>query len=118
MTCPHTHTCKEYNTYPTHIKEIFITKLGPSKVEEEELKEIKLVDIEHKKHDPYQVVNKHLMHCNMKDYEHENFVYDDIFKEVKAYEEVLNMVRALSPNLQTGFMSFQSHKRSCLLKIL
>jgi hypothetical protein len=54
----------------------------------------------------------------MKAYEHEKSIYDDIFKEVKSYEEVLNKVRALSPDLHTGFMSFQSHRRSCLPKIL
>jgi hypothetical protein len=35
----------------------------------------------------------------MKAYEHEKYVYDDIFKEVKTYEEVLNRVQALSPDL-------------------
>jgi hypothetical protein len=54
----------------------------------------------------------------MKSYEHEEYAYDDIFKEVKTYEEVLNRVQALSPDLQTGLMSFQSHRRSCLPKNL
>jgi hypothetical protein len=61
-------------------------------VEDEALEEVKLVNIEHKKIYPYQLVNKHLMQCNMKVYEQEKFVYDDIFKEVKTYEEVLNRV--------------------------
>ena len=30
----------------------------------------------------------------------------------------MNRVRALLPDLQTGFMSFQSHRLSCLPKIL
>ena len=92
--------------------------LGHSKVEAESLEEVKLVDFEHRKHDPYQLVSKHFMHYNFKAYEHEQSFYDDIFKEVKTYEEVLNRVQALSPDLQTGFMSFQSHRRSCLPKIL
>jgi hypothetical protein len=104
--------------FPLYNGKCSLLNLGHSKVEEEVLQEIKLVDIEHRKHDPYQLVNRHLMHCNMKAYEHKKFVYDYIFKEVKAYEEVLNRVRALSPDLQTGFMSFQSHKQSCLPKIL
>ena len=58
------------------------------------------------------------MHCNLKAYEHETSVYDDIFKEFKTYEEVLNRVHAMSPNSQVGFMSFQSHRRSCLPKSL
>jgi hypothetical protein len=58
------------------------------------------------------------MHCNLKAYEHEQSLYDDIFKEVKNYEEVLNKARALSPDLQTGLISFQSHRRSCLTNFL
>ena len=46
----------------------------------------------------------------MKDYEHEKYVHDDIFKEVKTYEEVLNRVQALPPDSQIGFASFQSHR--------
>jgi hypothetical protein len=61
-------------------------------VEAEALEEIKLVDIEHKKHDPYQLVSRYLMHYNMKAYEHEKSVYDDIFKEV------LNMYGPYHPN--------------------
>ena len=68
-------------------------------MEAEALEEIKMVNIEYKRHEPYQLVNKHLILCNMKSYEHEEYVYDNIFKEVKAYEEVLNRVRALSPDL-------------------
>ena len=104
--------------FPVHIGKFSLLNLGHSKVEVEALEEVKLVDIEHKKHDPYQLVNRHLMHCNMKSYEHKESVYDDMFKEVKTYEEVLNRVQALSPDLQTGFMSFQSHRQSCLPKIL
>jgi hypothetical protein len=109
---------KSWPIFPVHIEKFSLQNLGHSKVEAEALEEVKLVNIEHKKHDPYQLVNRHLMHCNMKAYEHEKSVYDDIFKEVKAYEEVLKRVWALSPDLQTGFMSFQSHRRSCLPKIL
>jgi hypothetical protein len=68
-------------------------------VEVESLEEIKLVNIEHKNHDPYQVMNKHLIHCSMKAYEHERSIYDDMFIEVKTYEEVLNRVRALPLDL-------------------
>jgi hypothetical protein len=104
--------------FPVHIGKFSLLNLGHSKVEAEALEEVKLVDIEHRKNEPYQLLNRHLMHCNMKSYEHEKSVYDDIFKEVKTYEEVLNRVRALSPDLHTSFMSFQSHRRSCLPNIL
>jgi hypothetical protein len=90
------------NSWPiflVHIEKFSLQNLGHSKMEAGALEEVKLVNIEHKKHDPYQLVNRHLMHCNMKYYKHEKFVYDDIFKEFKAYEEVLNRVRALSTDL-------------------
>jgi hypothetical protein len=87
-------------------------------VEVESLEEIKLVNIEHKNHDPYQVVNKHLIHCGMKAYEHERSIYDDMFIEVKTYEEVLNRVRALPLDLQTSFMTFRIHWQCCLPNIL
>jgi hypothetical protein len=109
---------KSLPIFPIHVRKFSLQHLCHSKVEAEALEGVKLVNIEHKKHDPYQLVNRHLMHSNMKAYEHEKSIYDDICKEVKAYEEVLNRVRALSPDLQTGFMSFQSHRRSCLPKIL
>jgi hypothetical protein len=101
-----------------YVGKFSLLNLGHSKVEAEALEEIKLVDIEHIKHDPYQLVRRHLMHCNLKAYEHETSIYDDIFKEVKTYEEVLNMVHAMSPDSQVGLRSFQSHRQSCLPKSL
>jgi hypothetical protein len=109
---------KYWPIFPMYVEKFSFLNLSHSKVEAKALEEIKMVDIEHRKDDPYQLVRRHLMHCNMKSYEHEKFVYADIFREVKTYEEVLNRVRASSPNLQTSFMSFQSHRRSCLPKIL
>jgi hypothetical protein len=109
---------KSWSIFPVHIGKFSLLSLGHSKVEAEALEEIKMVNIEHKKHDPYQLVNNHLIHCGMKAYEHKRYAYDDMFKEVKTYEEVLNRVQALPPDLQTGFMTFQSHRRSCLPKIL
>jgi hypothetical protein len=89
---------KSWPIFPVYVGKFSLLNLGHSKVEAEALEEIKLVDIEHRKHDPYQLVSRHLMYCNMKAYEHEKSVYDDIFKEFKTYEEVLNRVQALSPN--------------------
>jgi hypothetical protein len=97
---------KSWPTFPVHVGRFSLLNLGHSKVQAESLEEVKLVDIEHRKHDPYQLISKHLMHCNLKAYEHETSVYDDIFKEVKSYEEVLNRVQALPPDSQIGFASF------------
>jgi hypothetical protein len=82
-----------------HIGKFSLLNLGHSKVEVEALEEIKMVNIEHRKYDPYQLVNKHLIYYSMKAYEHERSSYDDMFKEVKTYEEVLIRVRELPPNL-------------------
>ena len=91
---------------------------GHIKVEATTLEDIKLVDIEFKKHDPHRVVENHLAHFNMKRYIHEDSPYDDIFKGARAYEEVQRRVQKLLPNQQSGFLSFQKHRRTNLPKIL
>jgi hypothetical protein len=80
--------------------------LGHSKVEVAALEEVKLVYLEHRKHDPYQIVGSHMAHYGMKAYEHEESPHDDIFKGVKTYEEVLDRVQTLPSNLQTSFLTF------------
>jgi hypothetical protein len=82
------------------------------------LEDIKLVDIELRKHEPYQIVGNHLIHYNMKMYEHEASPYNDMFKGARTYEEILDKVWALSPDLQTIFLTFQKHRRIGLPKIL
>jgi hypothetical protein len=54
----------------------------------------------------------------MKTYEHEDSPYDDIFKGIRAYEEVQDRVQTLPPNQQASFFTFQRHRRSGLPKIL
>jgi hypothetical protein len=44
---------KSYPIFPVYVEKFSLQNLGHSKVEAEALKEVKLVDIEHKKHDPY-----------------------------------------------------------------
>jgi hypothetical protein len=70
------------------------------------LEEVKLVNLEHKKHDTYQLVGKHMAHCIMKAYEHEKSPCDDFFKGTKTYEEVLERAQTLSPDLQASFQTF------------
>jgi hypothetical protein len=72
--------------------------------------EMKLANIEHRKHDPYQIISRHFTQCNLKAYEHEFSIYDDVFKNVKSYEEVQSRVQALSPDAQVGFASFQRNR--------
>jgi hypothetical protein len=52
---------------------------GHSKVEAAALGEIKLVDIEFRKHDPYKIVGNHMASCNLKRYEHEESPQDQMF---------------------------------------
>ena len=54
----------------------------------------------------------------MKEYKHEFSVYDDVFRNVRSYEEVQSRVQTLSPDAQVGFASFQRNRRQCLPKIL
>jgi hypothetical protein len=61
-------------------------------VEAATLEDIKLVDIELKKHDPQKIVTNHLDLYNLKTYEHEYSPQDEIFWGVRSYQEVLNRV--------------------------
>jgi hypothetical protein len=89
---------KSWLTFPVHIGKFSLLNLGHSKVEAESLEEVKLVDIDHRKYDPYNVISRHFIHCNLKAYEHETSIYDDVFKDVKSYEEVMNRVQAMPPD--------------------
>jgi hypothetical protein len=82
------------------------------------LEEVKLINLKHRKHDPYQLVGKHMSHCNMKAYEHGESPCDDLFKGTKTCEEVLQRVQALSSGLQISFQTFQRHRQSGLPKVL
>jgi hypothetical protein len=109
---------KVWPSFPIQVGMFTLLDFGHTKVEEATLEDIKLVDIEFKKHDPHKVVENHLAHFNMKRYIHEDSPYDDIFKGVRAYEEVQSRVQKLLPDQQSGFLSFQKHRRTSLPKIL
>jgi hypothetical protein len=109
---------KSWPQFPVYIGRFTLLNFAHSKVEAESLGEIKLVDIEHRKHDPYQIVSKHVAQCGLKTYEHEDSFYDDMFRNVKSYEEVQSRVQTLSPDAQVGFVSFQRNRRQCLPKVL
>jgi hypothetical protein len=95
-----------------------LLNFGHSKVEVATLEDVKLIDIEFKTHDPYQIVEKHLAQCNMKIYMHEYSPYDNIFRGIRSYEEVQGRVQALSPNQQAIFFTFQKPRWSSFPKIL
>jgi hypothetical protein len=81
-----------------------------SKVEAGTLEDVKLVNIEFKRHDPHKIVENHLAQFNMKIYVHENSPYDEIFRGVRSYEEVQDIFQTLSPDQQDSFLSFQRHR--------
>jgi hypothetical protein len=109
---------KSWPYFPVYLRKFALLNFGHSKVEAESLSEIKLVDIEHRKYDPYQIINKHVAQCGLKAYEHEESFYDDVFRNAKSYDEVQSKVQTLSPDVQVGFASFQRNRRQCLPKIL
>jgi hypothetical protein len=51
---------KVWTTFPSSIGSFSLLYFGHSKVEATTLEEIKLVNIEFKKHDPYSVVGNHM----------------------------------------------------------
>jgi hypothetical protein len=77
-----------------------------------------LVDLEHRKHDPYQLVGNHMAHCNMNAYEHEKSPCDDMFKGTRTYKDVLERVKILPSDLQANFHTFQKNRQSGMPKVL
>jgi hypothetical protein len=82
---------------------------GHSKVEFVALEDVKLVDIEFKRHDPRNILENHLAQFNMKWYMHENSLYDEISRGVRSYEEVQDKFQTLPLDQQVGFIRFQKH---------
>jgi hypothetical protein len=78
-----------------------------SKVEAAALEDVKLVDIEFKRHDPHKIVENHLAQYKLKRYVHENSPHDKIFKGFRSYEEVLNRVQTLSLDQQAISLVFK-----------
>jgi hypothetical protein len=68
-----------------------------AKDEAEALEEMKLIDIEFKKHDPSKVVSNHLEICNLKRYEHKDSPHDEIFQGARSFADVLSRIQALPP---------------------
>jgi hypothetical protein len=91
---------------------------GHSKVEVAALDDVKLVDIEFKRHDPHKVVENHITQFNIKIYVHESSPYDEIFRGVKYYEEVQDRFQTLPPDQQDGFIIFQNLRWNNLPKVL
>ena len=65
--------------FPLHIGAFSLLDFNHSKVEAATLEEIKMINIEFKKHDPQKVMGNHMVSCGLKRYEHEDSPEDDIF---------------------------------------
>jgi hypothetical protein len=68
-----------WSSFPLSIGSFSLLDFSHSKVEATTLEEIKLVNIEFKKHDPQRVVGNHMADCNIKKYEHEESPHDEMF---------------------------------------
>jgi hypothetical protein len=101
---------KAWPSFLVYLGKFVLLNIGHSKAKSESMDEVKLADIEHKKHDPYQIISRHFTQCGLKAYEHEFSVYDDVFRNVKSYEEVQIRVQTLSPEAHVGFASFQRNR--------
>ena len=79
---------------------------------------ITLVSIELKKHDPHTVAKNNLAQFNMKKYFHEDSPFDEVFKGVRSYNEVISRFQNLPDKEKSNIINFQKHKRSGFPKIL
>jgi hypothetical protein len=57
---------KFWPVFPLQVGRFSLLNFGHSKVEVVALEDVKLVDIEFRRHGPYQIVGNHLAQCNMK----------------------------------------------------
>jgi len=75
---------KVWPSFPIQLGMFSLLDFGQSKVEVVSLEDVKLVDIEFKRHDPHNVEENHLPQFNMRRYVHENSLYDEIFMGVRS----------------------------------
>ena len=83
---------KVWPTFPFQVGMFSLQDFIHSKVEVAALEDVKLVDIEFKRHDPHKIVEAHLAQHNLRKYVHEIFPQDKVFRGVRSYEEVLSRV--------------------------
>jgi hypothetical protein len=83
---------KVWPTFPLQVGMFSLLDFSHSKVEATALEDIKLVNIEFKKHDPQKIMETHLALYNLNKYVHEVSPQDEIFQGVRSYQEVLSRV--------------------------
>jgi hypothetical protein len=81
---------KVWPTFPLQVGMFSLLDFGHLKAAA--LEDIKMVNIEFKKHDPQKIMGNHLDLYNLNKYEHEVSPHDKIFRGVRSYQEVLRKV--------------------------
>jgi hypothetical protein len=109
---------KVWPNFPLQIGMFSLFDFRNLKAEAAALEEIKLVNIEFKKHDPQNIVGNHMALCNLKRYEHEESPQDEIFQGERSYQESLSRFQTLAPDQLVEFYNFQRHGRNILPKVL
>jgi hypothetical protein len=100
---------KVWPPFPLQIGRFTLLDLGHSKVEAAALEDIKLVNIEFKKHDPQRIMGNHMALSNLKIYDHEYSPQYEIFQGVRSYQKLLSRVQTLAPYKLAEFHNFQRH---------
>jgi hypothetical protein len=95
--------------FPLQVGMFSLLDFGHSKVEVATLEDIKLVNIEFKKHDPQKIIGNHMALYNLKRYEHEDSPLDEIFRGESSYQELLSRVKTLSSDKLAEFYNIQRH---------
>jgi hypothetical protein len=70
---------KVWSFFPVRLNCYSLLDFGHAKAEAAALKDLNLVSIEYKKHDPQKIVRNHLANCGLKRFEHEFSPSDNIF---------------------------------------
>jgi hypothetical protein len=106
-----------WTKFPIHVDLFSLSDFAHAKVEYSSLEDIRLVDIEYKRNGPHRVVENHLSQFNIKKYIHEYSPYDEVFRGVRSYDEVVIRFQNFPQDQQSGFLNFKKHRRNNLFKI-
>jgi hypothetical protein len=109
---------KVWPPFPVHLNSYCLLDFGHAKAEAAALKDLNLVSIEYKKHDPQRVMRNHLASCGIKRFEHKNSPSDDIFQGARSYAKILAWIQTLAPEERSDVLKFQEHRRNCLPAVL
>jgi hypothetical protein len=81
---------KAWPTFPLQVGMFSLLDFGHLKLEAATLEDVKLVNIEFKRHDPQNIMENHLDLYNINKYVHKVSPQDEMFHGVRSYQEVLS----------------------------